>query len=357
MPTTGKIKSNRIGYGICAQCFKEFKYEKASSGRGYNTKKFCSTECENAFHRKRSEEQYGWGICVVCNKKFKREKTQSGGYSATMFCSDECKQIYADKKHPGRVKYCAQCGKRVPLIYHNDRRVGSYDIAKFCSDGCRDQYFREKYGKVNCIICHKQFDRETFIDYRGHREYRKGIRSLICSDCKKLIPCGSSDAEILFSNELLKLGIQTGDREYRIDSFYYDFEIPNFNILIDVNPSFTHCANSTCFSQGKDVYYHYNRAKLAAENGFLYLCLWDWNDRKELVKFIYNVINKFGFNYKFELEYHKEPDLYLNKKDTKEIMLVKNVNSIDLDEYYSKNYLAVYTCGKYKYRNIDKEFE
>lgn len=69
------------------------------------------------------------------------------------------------------------------------------------------------------------------------------------------------------------------DREFRIDRSFYDFRILNSNILLEVNPSFTH--NSTISIHGKypiSEDYHYNKTKLAVDNGFICLNIFEWVD-------------------------------------------------------------------------------
>lgn len=80
-------------------------------------------------------------------------------------------------------------------------------------------------------------------------------------------------AELLSENEI------EYDREFRIDRSFYDFRILNSNILLEVNPSFTH--NSTISIHGKDPIskdYHYNKTKLAVDNGFICLNIFEWVD-------------------------------------------------------------------------------
>lgn len=76
--------------------------------------------------------------------------------------------------------------------------------------------------------------------------------------------------------------------EYRIKNKSYDLHILNTNILIEINPSYTH--NSTVgarFSKfekeplAKD--YHFNKTILARDNNYRCIHIWDWDDIDKIV--------------------------------------------------------------------------
>lgn len=76
--------------------------------------------------------------------------------------------------------------------------------------------------------------------------------------------------------------------EYRIENKSYDLHILNTNILIEINPSYTH--NSTVgarFSKfdkeplAKD--YHFNKTILARDNNYRCIHIWDWDDIDKIV--------------------------------------------------------------------------
>lgn len=77
------------------------------------------------------------------------------------------------------------------------------------------------------------------------------------------------------------------EREYSIGHYLYDFKVDK--MLIEINPSTTH--NST-FGIHKDKpkskKYHFNKTKLANDNGFKCICIWDWDDSEKIVKAIKN---------------------------------------------------------------------
>lgn len=346
-----KELEDKYAWTNCEYCGKKFKREKKISGRGYKDRKFCSIDCENKHHRQISEEKYGWGICIVCNKKFKQNRVNSGYYSFTQFCSKECKNKYADIKYPNRIVYCAYCGKRTPLKPYGTKK-GSYITVKFCNSDCEQKYYAEVYGKKKCINCGKDFNRPIYIDYRGQREYKRGFVFDYCDDCRKNIPRKTSEAEYNFSLALQENKIDYDSQEFRIEDFYYDFHITNFNILIDINPSFTHTIKPNFINIGKDKDYHYNRLETAAKHGYLYICVWDWSDITDIIKILKQVMKD---NKKYKLKSHEQPKLLYNIKDTNKLVSEKEyLDYIGKDSYYC---LPVYNCGKYIYEDLDIVFD
>lgn len=345
-----KTQSKDIyGWGTCEQCGQKFKLEKKLSGRGYKQKKFCSIECEALRHKETSaafHEQKGdkFGICLECGKKF--EQAWIGNqYSKSSFCSEECRAAYADKKYPNRVKYCRFCGKRVPLKFSTIKK-GRYDISDYCSDECREAFARETNGKALCLHCGKLFYREAFIDPRGHRDYKKGFRYKYCPDCRKNIPARTSQVEQEFYERMLKEGINCDVQEYNINHYYYDFKVTNFNILIDLNPSFTHCIEENYLNQGKAMDYHYRRAETAAGMEFFYICVWDWSDLDKVVALIKQLVENSTSKTTYTIKSH-EPQRKLFYKEGESTPILNGIQKPD------ESYYTIYDCGTYSYAGYE----
>lgn len=341
------IKSKIYGWGTCQYCGKQFEKEKKLSGRGYKERKFCSVECENKHHAEISKQRYGYGTCIICGKHFERKLTKDY-YSQSQFCSEECKNVYADRKYPSRIVYCAYCGKRTPLIYYGSKK-GSYINVKFCNKECETKYLNEIYGRKHCKQCGKEFERPYYIDKNGYREYKRGFKYDFCETCRQNLP-RSSEAEQKFAVLLQENGINYDLQEFNLENSYYDFHITGYNILVDVNPSFTHTIKESFMGPGKDKYYHYNRLELAARYGYLYLCIWDWSNTQNIVDIIKQQIQR---DIKYTLKEHNQPNLLYYENHANTLVLKENIK-IDA-KYY--DYLPVYDCGSYKYNEIDYIFD
>lgn len=74
------------------------------------------------------------------------------------------------------------------------------------------------------------------------------------------------------------------NREYNIDSFSYDFKINN--ILIELNPTATHNSTWSPFNNPKDIKYHFNKTKLAIDNGYRCINIWDWDDYNKILNLL-----------------------------------------------------------------------
>lgn len=75
--------------------------------------------------------------------------------------------------------------------------------------------------------------------------------------------------------------------EYRIENKSYDFKIENTNILIEINPSYTHNTIGNHWSdKGKDKNYHLEKTMLAKEHGFRCINVWDWDDWAKILELI-----------------------------------------------------------------------
>ena len=79
-----------------------------------------------------------------------------------------------------------------------------------------------------------------------------------------------------FGEKLSNLGIEF-EYEYPIGNKSFDFILPKLNMLVEINPTYTHTSEKTKMG-GKDRNYHKEKMKLAMENGFRCINIWDWDD-------------------------------------------------------------------------------
>ena len=108
--------------------------------------------------------------------------------------------------------------------------------------------------------------------------------------------------------------------EYNLDNLYYDFYLPKYNLLIEINPTYTHSTvkpRGMQTAKGKDKNYHYNKIRLANDNGYICICIWDWINKENLIKAI--------VNNSYTIEKH-EIRKYWNKEGRKEYYLESSSN-------------------------------
>jgi len=124
----------------CSKIFEIFPYKLKKQ-----IKKFCSTECQYAFKKKRVNL-----VCKVCEKNFDVVKSRFENQKQC-FCSKKC----ADKALivPRLFRNCADCGVEFSFL---ESRLKHTNV-KFCSIDCCKNF---KKGKKNrcCINCSKKFN-------------------------------------------------------------------------------------------------------------------------------------------------------------------------------------------------------
>ena len=143
----------------------------------------------------------------------------------------------------------------------------------------------ERYGVscTNAIPGVREKMMETTTEHYGvpyyvlTEEYRHPKKSNVISKTNKQI------AE-LFHN----CGIET-EFEYVIDNRSYDLHISNTNILIEIDPTYTHnCIGNHWDSHGTEKQYHINKTKLAEEHGYRCIHIFDWDDVSKVIDLVKN---------------------------------------------------------------------
>lgn len=146
-------------------------------------------------------------------------------------------------------------------------------------------------------------------------------------------------------------------REFNIGLKSFDFKINNN--LIEINPSITHNSTYNPYDKksnykGLDKNYHLNKTKLARENGYRCINIWDWDDEEKIIKSL-----------------QPKQIIYARKCELKEIKNKKEVNSFEnlyhfqgkcnkqeicLGLYYNNELIQIMTFGKPRY-NKKYEYE
>lgn len=103
--------------------------------------------------------------------------------------------------------------------------------------------------------------------------------------------------------------------EYNVGLKSYDFKIQNSNILIEIDPTYTH--NSFCNhwkEEGIDKNYHDEKSQLAVDNGFRCIHVFDWDNWDDII----NLIKK-----KNKI-YARDCEIYVLKKEIGEKFINEN---------------------------------
>lgn len=140
---------------------------------------------------------------------------------------------------------------------------------KYCSDECAQKGWKMKTKQT----CQKKYG----VDY-----------PCFTPQCATKNPTKYSKINSKFADLLLNNNINYIAEFDELKGYFYDFYLPEYNLLIEINPTFTH----TCFDTGvydpRPKTYHYDKTFNALTNGYNCICVWDWNNWDDIINYIQN---------------------------------------------------------------------
>lgn len=141
--------------------------------------------------------------------------------------------------------------------------------------------------------------------------------------------------------EFLKENGLKYQNEYLIKNNPYDFYLPDYGVLIEINPTFTHNSTYGPYIHGKqynpkDKYYHYNKSKIAKENNYICIHKFCWNTNEEVLDLIKNI-------HKYKIV-QKEPKLHWTKKRRSRENIINS--KLSKEELLNKGYVEIYDDGQ-----------
>lgn len=249
----------------------------------YGTKTFLNSEEGNRICKQKMIEKYGQAYPLQNSEiKEKYNATCNAKYGSNWFVDSE---IGKSKIHEAvKAKYDVDSVMQLESVKDKTKktfieRYGTSNPSKNPDVKAKiKQSMIDKYGtdKVLDIPEIKEKIMKTSLE-------RYGVPFYIMLEETKKSSGAISKLNMQFKNELDLIGIQS-ELEHRIDSSSYDFYIPCRNMLIELNPSYTHnLIGNHWDSKGKDRLYHFNRCKLAHKNGFDIICIFDWDSKTALL--------------------------------------------------------------------------
>lgn len=347
-------------------------------------------------------------LCRSCAKKKQmKEKGVKLAPRICKFCGKEfipnsAKQIYCKGPH---VRKCPICGKN--YIENNVENLKRPEVA--CSYKCRAKATRntslKKYG-VTAPGNNKEAREKSKQTTLKHLGVEYAMQSKEVRDKSKLTLIeryGVDNASK--SREIVKKRMETNIRKYghpaafmlpenqchspisktnkrfaeklegvgihyifekRVAHKYYDLYLPELNILIEIDPTYTHNSYHNHYLDcGLDKYYHRDKSRLAEENGFRCIHVFDWDDQDKLVQMlnpdkhiigareceIYRINNAVGS--KFLSDYHLNGTgrlqiLFLGLVYQGEIVQVMSFGKSRYNKNYSNELIRMCSHPKYK---------
>lgn len=262
---------------ICPSCWKEFVW------RSYA--KYCSKECAVKY----KNSQNLWNKCLNCWIPILWT-------TAKKFCSISCKCYY--NHHKVKTKICANCWTE---FRWNEK-------TKYCCEECRLKWKRnstertslEKYWtshpKQSDTVKEKAIKsnlEKYWVEYSRQRDdVKEKILNINmerywvpyhcmtkeCRDASTTISKVNLWVEQFFISKWYNVL-----KEFAINRYSYDFKI--WDTLIEINPYPFHNATrapNVSWAKPKHPSYHYDKLKLARDNGYRCIMVRDWDDVEKI---------------------------------------------------------------------------
>lgn len=222
------------------------------------------------FYKKKRTKDSLDTICIACNKEYQNTRKnikyepKTEGYKTCIICGQKLPIInfYVDRRLvDGRTNRCYNCVRKYSKQYKIDNKD---KLEKY------NKYYDSQIIEKHCIICNKT--------YKGKRNGTN-----FCPDCHK---SRRTVPELNFINLLEKFDFNY-EYEFYIGKYSYDFYLKDYNILIEISPSYTHSINPIGYiSKGKTKDYHYNKVQYANSKGFDCVNIWDWICESDILAYI-----------------------------------------------------------------------
>lgn len=211
----------------------------------------------------------------------------------------------------------------------------------------------EKYGVENVLQLEsiKEKSRQTNLERYGVEYY---CMTEDCISKNKVHRISKVNEE--FYNKLLENNIEC-ELEYYIGT--KGFDIKSNNILIEINPSYTHNSTYGALFKGKttespkDYDYHILKTKLANDNGFQCIHIFDWDDEDKIINMLKPKENVYARKCDIREVELKDTNIFLTKYHLQGYC---SGQTIRLGLYYNNELVEIMTFGKPRY-NKNYEYE
>ena len=322
-----KIKYANIIEKKCGRCGKVKPVSEFDFSRDYGYQSFCK-DCKKIHHKqspKYEPQQTGTKVCSCCGqeKDINEFSTNANSKDGRANHCRSCISKYdASRTFPIQMegtKYCPRCKQELPITDFGIAKGNPTGRAYSCKK-CAIK-FGNKIVNKHCKVCGAEF--------KGRLEKDK-----YCPECKKKQDT-HSEPEWEFIHILEKYNIEY-ECEYNLENtFWFDFYLPEYNILVDINPTYSHSAIKTTYD-AKRKYYHWDRRKLAKQNSYNCICIWDWDDKEAIIKAIKDN--------KLQIKQNQDVTKYWNISKTR--IYKQDDGTQDEKQMIAEGYLPIYDDGQ-----------
>lgn len=322
-----KIKYANIIEKKCGRCGKVKPVSEFDFSRDYGYQSFCK-DCKKIHHKqspKYEPQQTGTKVCSCCgqekdiNEFSTNANSKDGRANHCRSCISKYDASRTFSIQMEGTKFCPRCKQELPITDFGVAR-GNPTGRFYCCKECAIK-FSNKIVNKHCKVCGAEF--------KGRLEKDK-----YCPECKKKQDT-HSEPEWEFIHILEKYNIEY-ECEYNLENtFWFDFYLPEYNILVDINPTYSHSAIKTAYD-AKRKYYHWDRRKLAKQNSYNCICIWDWDDKEAIIKAIKDN--------KLQIKQNQDVTKYWNISKTR--IYKQDDGTQDEKQMIAEGYLSVYDDGQ-----------
>lgn len=331
----------------CKYCGRIFDY-KCSPKEKPN---YCSQLCINEGKKQTVRDKYGVdNVSKIAEVRDKISKANSSEEVSERRRNTSMKNWGVDNPAKSEVVKAKQRARFLEN-YGVDNPMKDATVAKLMSDimsnpehvEAHRKHLFDKYGVTctNAIPGVREKMIQTTMKNHGvpyyvlSPEYLRPEKSNVISQINKAV------ADKLNSQEIFT------EFECRIERKCYDIHILDTNVLLEIDPTYTHNAVGNHWDKnGMDKYYHRDKSQLATNNGYRCIHIFDWDNLDKIVNMLKPKENVYARNCiiaeidyntasKFETEYHLQGDCRGQK--------------ICLGLYHKGELIQVMTFGKPRY--------
>lgn len=159
-------------------------------------------------------------------------------------------------------------------------------------------------------------------------------------------------------SNILKENNIENELEYKVDGNLYDIHILNTNILLEINPTYTHNSTIGPYFKGthvnpKDKQYHFNRTISSIKNGYHCIHIFDWDDINKIINMLISHEKIYARKCDIKEVDKSEANKFL---DENHLQNKCRGNTINIGLYYDNKLIQIITFGKPRY-NKNYEWE
>jgi hypothetical protein len=213
--------------------------------------------------------------------KTKMEKYGDVNYSNRAKATETCKERYG-VENPSQVKKFHE--KKIQTCLKNrgtEYPAQHKDVQKKMQDTCE-----ERFGTRNAFQSDEIKQKISDLCMKEHNV----LYSCLTDQCIEANKITFSKVNQWWYDLLMKKGVLVR-KEFCMGAYSYDFHVLGKNILIEINPTYTHNSTITFMTntgggQPKNKDYHFNKSQFAKNNGYHLIHVWDWDESEKIVNLV-----------------------------------------------------------------------